>query len=41
MKIDCVRQTNTFISLMGAMSHQFENSTVSSELVPHTDFSHF
>ena len=30
-----------FIGLTGAMGHQFENSTVSSEVVPHTDFSHF
>lgn len=30
-----------FIGLMGAMGHQFENATVSSEVMPHTDFSHF
>lgn len=30
-----------FIGLVGAVGHQFENSTVSSEVVPHTDFSHF
>lgn len=41
MKNDRVRYTNMFIGLTGAMGYQFENSTVSSEVVPHTDFSHF
>lgn len=41
MKNDRVGYTKVFIGLMGAVGHQSENSTVSREVVPHTDFPRF
>lgn len=41
MKNDRVGYTKVFIGLMGAVGHQSESSTVSREVVPHTDFPRF
>lgn len=41
MKNDGVRHINMFMGLVGAVGHQFENSSVSSQVGPHTVFSHF